>query len=129
MWICLNNGFLSCIADPLDPRSLIVRARRKIDLVRVFGRNAEIAEAPQSDYRWSISVGRQEFKKMMNAFIDAIAGTDLTDSVTDRDLHQMYQRFWMEHFEYGEAIPRSRNADLRFGSDGRIRPPAKTKMS
>lgn len=129
MWICLNNGFLNCVADPRDPSRLIVRVRRKIDLVRVFGRDVEIVETPRSDYRWSIFMDRKQFKEVMNAKIDAINDVDLADSVTDRDLHRMYQRFWMEHFEYGEAIPRNRNAELAYGADGGIRHPVKTKKT
>ena len=95
-------------------------------MVRVFGRDVEIVETPQNDYRWSISVDRKRFKEVVNTIIDAINYVDLKDSVTDRDLHRMYQRFWMEHFEYGEEVPRNRDADLAYGSDGRIRYRAKT---
>lgn len=51
MWLCFNDGFLSVVADKANPARLMVRARRKVDLVNIFGHDVEIVETPDADYR------------------------------------------------------------------------------
>ena len=44
MWLCFNDAFLSAVTDKNDPARLMVRGRRKKDLINVFGDQAEIVE-------------------------------------------------------------------------------------
>jgi hypothetical protein len=101
MWICLNTGFLSVIADQ-DPRKLIVLARRKRDLLNTFGQDANIVETIDRHYRWRVFIDRERFKAVVAAQIDAIHYANFKKSVKDRDLHEMYTEFAQIHLQYQE---------------------------
>ena len=100
MWFCMNDGFMSVVADKNDPARLMVRARRKSDLLNIFGPDAEIVETPDADYRWRVFVGRAEFKALIDARIDGIQYTNFKNSVKDHDLHELYSDFWQLHRGY-----------------------------
>ena len=42
MWICFNDGFVSVVADKNDFDRLLIRARRKQDLLNVCGNDVEV---------------------------------------------------------------------------------------
>ena len=111
MWFCFNDGFLSVVADKTKPARVMVRARRKIDLVNVFGPDVEIVETPEADYRWRTFLHREAFKQVVNSRIDTMNYTNFKDSVKDHDLHRMYVEVWERHAKYGETDPASRKAD------------------
>ena len=52
MWLCNNNGFVSVVADTNNSTRLMVRARRKQDLLNVCGDSVQVIENAGSDYRW-----------------------------------------------------------------------------
>jgi hypothetical protein len=101
MWICLNTGFLSVIADK-DPAKLIVLARRKRDLLSTFGQDAEIVETNDRHYRWRIFIDRERFKAVVAGLVDGINYTNFKNSVKDRELHEMYTEFSQIHLQYQE---------------------------
>ena len=101
MWICLNTGFLSVIADK-DPAKLIVLARRKRDLLSTFGENFTIVETTDRHYRWRVFIDRESFKAVVAGQIDAINYTNFRNSVKDKDLYEMYREFWLIHRQYQE---------------------------
>jgi hypothetical protein len=72
MWLCLNSGFLSVVADKDDASRLMVRARRKTDLSNIFGANVEIIETPEADYWWRLFIDRDRFKALISTLIDGI---------------------------------------------------------
>jgi hypothetical protein len=49
MWLCFIDGFLSVVADKKNPASLMVRARRKEDMLNVCGKDVEVLENAGSD--------------------------------------------------------------------------------
>lgn len=110
MWICLNNGFVSVVADRDNSERLLVRARRKRDLENVLGKDSEIFEDPVADYRWRCFIGRSDFKKIVNQRIDAIDYPNFKNSVKDEDLHHLYTEFWTLHYRYQQA---DRSGDAR----------------
>ncbi|MGD0581068.1 MAG: hypothetical protein ABSC08_19355, partial [Bryobacteraceae bacterium] len=97
MWMCLSNGFLSIVVDKSDPTRLMVRARRKDDLLNVVGRDAEIIETPDRDYGWRTLIGREEFKAIVSRRLDSIDYCNFKDSVSDTDFHELYLEFWALH--------------------------------
>jgi len=101
MWICLNTGFLSVIADK-DPRKLIVLARRRRDLLNTFGQDANVVETIDRHYRWRVFVDRESFKAVVAGQIDAISYANFKRSVKDKDLHEMYTEFSQIHLQYQE---------------------------
>ena len=105
MWFCLNNGFLSVVADKDNANRLMVRARRKADLSNIFGPDAEVIETPEADYGWRVFIDRERFKVLVNALIDRIDYTNFKNSVRDDDLHDLYTEFWGLHRDYGTRDP------------------------
>lgn len=99
------------VADKTNPARLMVRARRKVDLVNIFGPDVEIVETPDADYRWRIFLDRDAFKQVVNSRIDAINYTNFKDSVKGQDLHRMYVDVWEKHSKYGATDPATRKGD------------------
>ena len=52
MWISLNDGFLSVVADQNDPLRLLIRARRQNDLADFVGTDVQLDYTPNADYAW-----------------------------------------------------------------------------
>jgi hypothetical protein len=102
MWLCFNDGFLSVVADKNNPASLLVRARRKQDLLNVCGKDVEVLKDAGTDYRWRTFVDRKAFSALVAARIDKIDYTNFKNSVKDHDLHGMYMDFWSRHYRYQE---------------------------
>ena len=101
MWICFNDGFLSAVADKNDPARLMVRARRKKDLLNVFG-DVEIIETAVADYRWRTFIERKAFAALVAARVENIKYTNFKNSVADPDLHDLYMDLWTRHHRYQE---------------------------
>src|SRR4051812_46622052 len=60
MWVCLNDSFLSVVADRTDPvRRLVVRARRREHLTSLFGPDAEIKVGAGTDYKYRVFADRK----------------------------------------------------------------------
>ncbi len=113
MWLCLNDGFLSVVADKDDPTRLLVRARRKQDLLNVCGKDVEVLENAGSDYRWRTFADRKAFSVLVAARIDRIDYTNFKNSVAGHDLHDMYMDFWSRHHRYQEKDRHERHLDRR----------------
>ena len=111
MWICFNDGFVSMVDDKDNPASLLVRARRKQDLLNVCGNDVEVLKDAGTDYRWRAFVDRKAFSALVAARIDKIGYTNFKNSVKDHDLHDMYMDFWSRHHRYQEKE--------KSGSEGR----------
>ncbi len=107
MWFSFNDGFLSVVADKNDPAKLLVRARRKQDLVNMVGLNADITQTPSRDYRWRAFVSREDFKVLVGKRIDDVDYTNFKNSVKDHDLHKLYLEFWHLHQAYQERGKKS----------------------
>src|SRR5689334_21731085 len=118
MWICFNDGFVSVVADKNDQTRLMVRARRKNDLLNIFGQDAQIVETPEADYRWRTFVDRAAFKAVVANRIDAVSYTNFKNTVKDDDLHEMYMDFWNTHRHYQDQ-DRPENRLDRSGQAGR----------
>ena len=100
MWLCFNDGFLSVVVDKNDPPRLMVRARRKRDLLNLCGDHIEVIENAGSDYRWRTFIDRKAFGSLVAARIENIDYSNFKNSVEDRDLHDLYLDFWTRHHRY-----------------------------
>ena len=105
MWLCFNDGFLSVVVDKKDPARLMVRSRRRADLVAVVGADAEIIETPNNDYRWRSFVSREQFAKIVADRVSRIDYSNFKNSVSDHDLHELYMDVWSLHYRYGQRDP------------------------
>jgi len=105
MWVCLSDGFISVVKDKLNFNELVVRARRKEILQRLFP-DREITELWNADYMYRTYCSKEEFKNIMSESIDNIDYSNFKETVKDKDLHELYCRFWALHFYYQNYQPR-----------------------
>lgn len=93
MWIFLNNAFLSIVRKDCGPDELLVRARRRVDIVRVFPK-AKVIATPRGDYRFRAIVPGPAITVALARAVRAIDYPNFKDSVRDRRLHQVCLRVW-----------------------------------
>lgn len=116
MWVCLNDAFLSIVdekaktakysAKPVKRKAtdrdvLVVRARRKGDIERVFSQHMKIAdkalevtESAVTDYRYRARIPRSVVKEVMVAEVHRVTYGNFKDSVREDDLHSAYSSVW-----------------------------------
>jgi hypothetical protein len=99
MWICFNDAFVSVVKDMQKPGNMLVRARRKLHLTKLFPK-MKITESPKSDYRWRVSVPAKVIADLTAARIENIAYDNFKDSVKEKELHHMYALWWNDHYRY-----------------------------
>jgi hypothetical protein len=121
MWVFMNDAFLSVVVPhPSDVPTkhkkrldlMVVRARRKVDLMNAFGRDADIIESgPERDYRWRVFLPRSVVAEFLFEVVNAIDYQNFKDSIEakDKDRKRAYSSVWacMDHFQ-AEATPRHR---------------------
>lgn len=93
MWIFLNDAALSIVQDRLDARRLLVRARVRGDVERVFP-DADVVETPEADYRFRAFVSRAKVKKAAAAMVAAIDYPNFKGSVAELERHDAYMGVW-----------------------------------
>ena len=94
MWLCFNDAFLSVVANPADPATLTVRARRKGDLEAVFGQQVEVLTLPGRDYQFRAFIPRRVVADTVAAELAGIDYGNFKDSVADAPLHDAYMKVW-----------------------------------
>ena len=97
MWVCLNDAFFSIIEDDLDPGVLIVRARVKGHIEKVFPK-VKVTILPERDYRFRCSVDRETVAQAMATEVRRIDYHNFKDSVVDEELHDAYMSIWSVMF-------------------------------
>lgn len=93
MWIFLNNAMLSIVAHRDRDDVLLVRARRRGDIERVFP-GATTWQDERADYRHRAEIPRSQVAR---AIADNVAGIEYTNfkgSVRDRTRHDWYMDVW-----------------------------------
>lgn len=93
MWVYMNDSFLSIIEDKKNRANLVVRARRKKDLLRVFP-HAQIYKSRTADYRFRVFMPRREVALAIGRRILKINYTNFKDSVKDTGRHSIYVDVW-----------------------------------
>jgi hypothetical protein len=93
MWLCLNNAFLSIVAKDCAPAELLVRARRKGDIERVFP-YATVVVSAKTDYRFRAVVKRWSVVRALARSVRSIDYSNFKDSVKDPMLHDAYLKVW-----------------------------------
>ena len=93
MWIFLNDAFLSIVDKGGDGTTLLVRARRRGDLERVFP-EAEVEVSPRNDYRFRARLPRERVAQAMAEAIRCLAYPNFKGSVPDPRRHDAYLEVW-----------------------------------
>lgn len=93
MWVFLNNAFLSVVAHRTRPEFLLIRARVKGDIERVFPK-AEVSESAHNDYRFRAEVKRVEVGKVLGGVASGLKYDNFKHSVAEQDRHDAYVKAW-----------------------------------
>lgn len=99
MWISFNDAFISCVEDRGNADQLVVRARRRDALQRLFP-DREVRVDGGADYRYRVFVSKSEFASVVVQRIMGINYWNFKGSVTSPDLYQLYESFWFLHRKY-----------------------------
>lgn len=93
MWVCLNDAFLSIVSKDCKPHELLVRARRKGDIEKLFP-TAKVVRVDHADYLFRAVVKRTEVAAAMAGEVARVDYPNFKDSVDDDRLHDAYMRVW-----------------------------------
>lgn len=93
MWVCLNDAFLSIVKKDCARDELLVRARRKGDIERIFPR-ATVERTPKADYLYRASVAIKDISDALALEVTRITYSNFKDSVKEHDLHNAYLKVW-----------------------------------
>lgn len=101
MWICLNDAFLSIVVDQTHPGYLLVRARRRGEIEKVFP-DSIVLRNVGSDYRYRAFIPRSQVALLLVERLEAIDYGNFKNSVRDADLHDAYYQIWRTMVRYQE---------------------------
>lgn len=110
MWICLNDAFLSIVTAPQRSSCLLVRARVKGHIERVFP-EARVLRTSNRDYLYRAFVPRTEVGRAISKALREIAYGNFKDSVEDPALHRAYGDFWHTMMRLQVAADRDKDPD------------------
>lgn len=104
MWIFLSDSFLSIVAHRFDQKALLVRARVRGDIERVFPK-AKVTRTPDADYRYRATILRNEVAAVIAANVTGIQYPNFKGSVRERDRLSTYHDVWdvMFGFQHRQA--------------------------
>lgn len=93
MWLMLSDAFLSIVSKDCKPDELLVRARRKGDIQKVFPQ-AKVVRMPHADYLFRAVVKREAVMHALSVEVAGIRYPNFKDAVADGPLHNAYLRVW-----------------------------------
>lgn len=106
MWIFGNDFALSIVSKDCAADELMVRARRKGDIEKIFP-EAKVTRYTKSDYLYRAPVKKDAIKTAMVGEIDRIVYNNFKNSVRDNKLHDAYARVWSVMASLQEVRPYS----------------------
>ena len=107
MWIMLDRAFLSIVhKPPCGPNELLVRARRKEDIARVFHK-PKVTRSTDSDYLYRAVIDKDEVIEAISHEIGGIDYDNFKDNVEDPILHEAYVKVWSAMAEIQPLPPYS----------------------
>ena len=95
MWLVLDNSFLSIVKDRDNEDRLLVRARLKGDIEKIFP-EAEVIEGAGSDYKYRAFIKRDNVSMHLLKKINKINYTNFKSKVasSDKDRAHTYSKIW-----------------------------------
>lgn len=87
MWLFTPNAFVSAVAHRERPDCLMVRARFKEDLSRLFPRHV-VRHTPEADYPFRCIVTRKQMAKALVKHVEAMAYDNVKDAIGDGEDHR-----------------------------------------
>lgn len=110
----LNDCFLSLVSKDCARDEVLVRARRKGDIEKLWPR-AKVARGDSSDYLYRARIAREDVKRALAGEVDRIVYPNFKDSVKDADLHRAYARVWADMLSIEDWRPRPSYASFFAG--------------
>ena len=115
MWIMLSDAFFSVVADPERVDMLVVRARMKGDIERVFPK-VRVYATPNRDYQFRAYLPRETVALTIARQIRTIKYGNFKDSVKDAARHDAYLSVWTVMMRWSRGLfDRNRQPDWGFG--------------
>jgi hypothetical protein len=93
MWLMLNDCFLSIVAKDCARGELLVRARRRGDIEKIFP-GARVTESTTTDYAFRARVAMADVEAALIGEVRRITYANFKGSVTDTPLHDAYLKCW-----------------------------------
>lgn len=107
MWICHNEAFLSIVHKDCGPDHLMVRARVRGHIQKVFPK-AKVSQTLGNDYQFRAVVSRIDVANALAEMAFDVDYPNFKDSVRDDKLHGAYNRVWSAMSSLQEYAPYSR---------------------
>jgi len=86
MLLFTKNSFVSVVQHRDAPHLLLVRARRKADLIRLFpAMKGAVTTNAQADYKYRLMVSKDDLKEVMAKYISASLAYDNFKAAQERD--------------------------------------------
>ena len=109
MWVFFNDAFLSIVQNHDDADALLVRARNKGDIQRVFGRGMKVSRAPQNDYLYRATIARETVAEVIKRGLLDIDYGNFKNSIPAemRNYHDAAFDVWtvMNRYQRAQAYP------------------------
>lgn len=95
MWIVLNKSFLSIVKNRNDENKLLVRARLKGDIEKVF-ENADVFEDEKADYKYRSYIDREHVANVISNELLNIDYDNFKNSVSKNEYNRAnaYMNVW-----------------------------------
>ena len=97
MWVMLNDSFLSIVENMNNPEELLVRARIKGDIEKIFPK-AKVFEDNNADYKYRTFLLKNEVANEIIKNISEINYDNFKNSIskTDSERYLAYTKVWGE---------------------------------
>lgn len=104
MWLMLNDCFFSIVQKDCGRDEVLVRARRKGDIEKVWPK-AKVIRGELNDYLYRARIAKEEVKRALALEVDRVTYSNFKDSVADPVLHRAYSRVWGDMLAVEEKRP------------------------
>lgn len=97
MWIYMKDGFFSVIEHPDSKKHVLVRARVKGDIEKVFGNctTGSVQFTPDSDYRFRAAVSKAKFGSVLLSQSQLINYKNFKNAINDKERREYwYEQVW-----------------------------------
>ena len=95
MWIQFNNAFLSIVENRYNKLELLVRARVKGDIEKIFP-EADVFEDDNADYKYRALISKAKVAARMMLKMTEINYDNFKNSVKETKRKNAYSNVWVE---------------------------------
>ncbi len=93
MWIYFNNGHWAICKKQCKPGELLIRARRKEDILQFFP-DADIKYNTGTDYEYRAGIPVEKIAKFMHDYILQISYPSFKKSAKSHEYHSLLNQVW-----------------------------------